>query len=31
MIPMGTIPGMEEWMKGSSGGSEFMYDIFDSL
>jgi hypothetical protein len=31
MIPVETIPGMGSWVKKSSGGDEFKYDIFDTL
>jgi hypothetical protein len=32
MIPVETVPGIRgEGMKGSSGGDEFKYDIFDTL
>jgi hypothetical protein len=32
MIPVETVSGIRgEWMKESSGGGEFKYDIFDTL
>jgi hypothetical protein len=32
MIPVKTVSGIRGWgMKESSGGSEFKYDVFDTL
>jgi hypothetical protein len=31
MIPVGTIPGMEEGIKKNGAGGEFTYAVFDTL
>jgi hypothetical protein len=31
MTPVEAVPGIGEWVKGSSGGGEFKCDIFDTL